>query len=74
MPFVPSWPPVERDSGASEARVLLWPSDRANLERLARSLYPDFPQRWNLSQVVRVALARAAKAIEASERAARLSD
>lgn len=74
MPFAPFWPPAVRDSGASAHDVLLWPGDRERLERLARSLYPDFPRRWNLSHVVRVALSRAVKQLEAQEHARRLSD
>jgi len=74
VPFAPSWPPVVRDGGASTHDITLWPHDRDRLERLARSLYPEFPARWNLSHVVRVALSRAAHELEVSEKAARLSE
>jgi hypothetical protein len=53
------WPPVVHGRWrSSRHEVVLGETDRANVEALARSLFPD--RELNLSQVVRCALERTA--------------
>ena len=54
--------------------VILWKWDRANLETVARSLFGPDPANWNLSEVLRKALQRAALEAESRELAGRLTD
>lgn len=59
-----SWPPARKGRfAASRHEVVLFERDRANVETLARSLFPGCeckPELWNLSHIVRTALEHAA--------------